>query len=193
MNYFSHLHVAYLTNTSWAGNLLGDFPVRPEQLDQDLHEGWLLHQQVDVMVDAHPASLSFREFPRKGRRRFAGIVQDIVMDYWLIQHWQEFSHVPLTVFCEQALAGLQADKARCPPRLQSMIGSLTERNWLPDLGTQQGVENAILSIMRRWRHGHHLQSFIDEIEQILAQGEEVFLHLYPDLLTFIGQKYQLQR
>ena len=135
MNYFAHLHVASLTQTSWVGNLLGDFAVDTSALDEDLLEGWRLHQQVDVMVDQHAASLAFRALPRKGRRRFSGIVQDIVMDYWLIQYWQQFSDIPLRVFCDQAVVGLVADAQRSPERLKGMINSLERHNWLSNLGT----------------------------------------------------------
>jgi acyl carrier protein phosphodiesterase len=185
MNYFAHLHIASITKTSWVGNLLGDFPVDVGELDSDLLAGWRLHQQVDVMVDQHEASVLFRSMPRKGRRRFAGIVQDIVMDYWLIQNWKRFSTVPLTIFCDQAVLGLVKDKYRSPDRLRNMISSLENDNWLSNLGTLEGVEKAIHSIMRRWRYGEHLQYFLDDLPQVIAQAEAPFLALYPDLLDYV--------
>ncbi|MEL0613511.1 ACP phosphodiesterase [Marinomonas arenicola] len=188
MNYFAHLHIAYETNTSWAGNLLGDFPVVVSELPADLHSGWQLHQKVDVMVDEHDASVAFRSMSRAGRRRFSGIVQDIVMDYWLIQNWSRFSPLPLDIFCQTAVQGLLSDVNRCPARLQKMIYSLQQHNWLAELGTRQGVENALHSIMRRWRHGAHLQPFLDELPTVIQQGEAVFLALYPDLLSFVDQE-----
>ncbi|SBS30681.1 Acyl carrier protein phosphodiesterase [Marinomonas spartinae] len=188
MNYFAHLHIAERTQTSFAGNLLGDFSVQVDTLPDDLLEGWRLHQKVDVMVDEHEQSILFRSTARAGRRRFAGIVQDIVMDYWLIRYWSQFSDMSLALFCQHAVTELVADAHRCPERLQKMIRSLEQRNWLADLGTQQGVENAIRSIMRRWRHGQHLQPFIEELPEVLAQGEAPFLYLYPDLLAFVDQQ-----
>ncbi|MFT2096907.1 ACP phosphodiesterase [Marinomonas sp. 2405UD66-6] len=188
MNYFAHLHIAAETDTSWLGNLLGDFPVEPSSLDEDLLMGWRLHQQVDVMVDQHESSLAFRSMPRKGRRRFAGIVQDIAMDYWLIQYWDRFSTVPLGRFCDQAVVELSKDKERSPDRLFNMISSLEQHNWLSSLGTHEGVEKAICSIMRRWQHGHYLQDFLDELPDVIQQAEEPFLSLYPDLLDFVAEE-----
>jgi acyl carrier protein phosphodiesterase len=188
MNYFAHLHIASITNTSWVGNLLGDFPVDASRLDADLLAGWRLHQKVDVMVDKHEASLLFRSMPRIGRRRFAGIVQDIAMDYWLIQNWAQFSTVPLNVFCEQAVIGLVKDKDRSPERLKNMISSLEYENWLSNLGTLDGVDKAIRSIMRRWKHGEYLQGFVDDLPNVIAQAEAPFLVLYPDLLDYVKQE-----
>lgn len=186
MNYFAHLHIASVTNTSWVGNLLGDFSVDANQLDSDLLVGWRLHQKVDVMVDKHEASLLFRSMSRKGRRRFSGIVQDIAMDYWLIQYWGRFSDVSLEKFCDQALVGLVKDKDRSPDRLKSMIRSLEHENWLSNLGTMEGVDKAIRSIMRRWKHGEHLQGFVDDLPRVIAQAEAPFLSLYPDLLDYVA-------
>lgn len=188
MNYFAHLHIAYETKTSWAGNLLGDFPVTVSELPHDLHQGWQLHQKVDVMVDEHEASVAYRSVERRGRRRFAGIVQDIVMDYWLIQFWSRFSLMSLDDFCQAAVAGLAKDANRCPNRLREMIHSLQQDNWLSELGTEQGVSNAIHSIMRRWRHGAYLQPFLDELPEVIQQGEAVFLALYPELLEYVGKE-----
>ncbi|WP_137170029.1 ACP phosphodiesterase [Marinomonas sp. FW-1] len=193
MNYFAHLHIASLTHTSWVGNLLGDFSVEVESLDTDLWIGWQLHQKVDVMVDNHEASVLFRSMPRKGRRRFAGIVQDIVMDYWLIQYWDRFSSVPLDAFCDQALFGLVQDKERSPERLQNMIRSLENENWLANLGTIDGVEKAIYSIMRRWRHGEYLADFVEDLELVIKQAEAPFLRLYPDLLKFVDEEMKKSR
>uniref|UniRef100_A6VVY4 ACP phosphodiesterase n=1 Tax=Marinomonas sp. (strain MWYL1) TaxID=400668 RepID=A6VVY4_MARMS len=188
MNYFAHLHIAAITNTSWVGNLLGDFPVDANHLDADLLVGWRLHQKVDVMVDQHEASILFRGMERKGRRRFAGIIQDIAMDYWLIQKWTKFSPVALDIFCEQAVAGLVKDKHRSPERLKNMISSLEYENWLSNLGTLDGVDRAIHSIMRRWKHGEHLQGFVDDLPNVINQAEAPFLALYPDLLDYVKQE-----
>lgn len=185
MNYFAHLHIASVTNTSWVGNLLGDFSVDANRLDSDLLVGWRLHQKVDVMVDQHEASLLFRSMSRKGRRRFSGIVQDIAMDYWLIQYWDRFSDVSLEIFCDQAVVGLVKDKDRSPERLKNMILSLEHENWLSNLGTMEGVDRAIRSIMRRWKHGEHLQGFVDDLPSVIAQAEAPFLSLYPDLLDYV--------
>ncbi|MCV2402222.1 ACP phosphodiesterase [Marinomonas sp. C2222] len=187
MNYLAHLHIAQLTNTSPAGNLLGDFSVDVNSLDSDLYIGWQLHQQVDVMVDKHPASLAFRALPRSGRRRFAGIIQDILMDYWLVQNWQKFGSLSLTDFCEQVVIDLSRDKGRCPVRLANMITSLEHHNWLAGLGTYSGVEKAIFSIMKRWRYGHYLQDFVDELPEVILQAEQPFLSLYPDLLSYVKE------
>ena len=185
MNYIAHLHIAKVTGTSYAGNLLGDFPWLPNNEQQDLATGWRLHQAVDTFVDAHPQSLAFKSLPLEGRRRFAGIVQDVVMDYWLVRSWGHFEPVSFERFANTAVSALREDKENCPQRLQAMISSLEQRNWLSDLGTQQGVERALRSIQRRWTLGHYLEPFIQELPLLLEQSRKPFEILYPDVLDYV--------
>ncbi|WP_417551448.1 ACP phosphodiesterase [Marinomonas fungiae] len=182
MNYIAHLHIAKLTQTSYAGNLLGDFPWQPDPQQVELWRGWRLHQAVDTFVDAHPESERFKGLPRVGRRRFAGIIQDVLMDYWLVQTWEQFDEAPFAAFAERAVAALVQDKAQCPERLQRMISSLEQDNWLAELGTEVGVERAIRSIQRRWPLGHHLEPFIIELPLLFEQSKEPFLRLYPEVI-----------
>ncbi|TDO98869.1 ACP phosphodiesterase [Marinomonas balearica] len=182
MNYIAHLHIADVTNTSFVGNLIADFGGQPQR-DSELYQGWALHQMVDSLVDNHQVSLEYRQIERIGRRRFAGIVQDVFMDYWLIRHWSAFSNEPFERFSERVIEGLSQDISLCPPRLCSMVKSLNEYNWLPNLGTLEGIEKAIYSIQRRWRFGHHLSPFLDDIHTEIAYVESVFLALYPDVLA----------
>lgn len=182
MNYIAHLHIAKLTQTSYAGNLLGDFPWQPDPNQSELWQGWRLHQAIDTFVDAHPQSELFKTLPRAGRRRFAGIVQDILMDYWLVRLWSQYDDQSFDHFAVQAVAELSRDKFSCPKRLQCMIASLEQENWLADLGTDWGVVRAIRSIQRRWPHGHHLEPFIAELPLLLTQAKEPFLLLYPDVI-----------
>lgn len=182
MNYIAHLHIAKLTQTSYAGNLLGDFAWQPNPSYPELCQGWRLHQAVDTFVDAHPYSERFKRLPRAGRRRFAGIVQDILMDYWLVQNWSQLEEGAFQEFADRAVTELVQDKAYCPARLQRMIDSLEQNNWLADLGTDWGVERAIRSIQRRWPLGHHLEPFITELPLLLEQAREPFWYLYPDVI-----------
>ncbi|MCO4786292.1 ACP phosphodiesterase [Marinomonas atlantica] len=183
MNYVAHLHLAKITQTSYAGSLLGDFPWQPDPSVPKLLQGWRLHQAVDTFVDAHTESARFKSMPRQGRRRFAGIVQDIAMDYWLIRHWSDYDVQPFDSFASEAVLALIADKAYCPERLQRMITSLEDYNWLKELGTYQGVERAIHSIQKRWSLGHYLDPFIDELDVLLEQAHEPFKRLYPDVIS----------
>lgn len=195
MNYLAHLHLAKLSNTSYCGNLLGDFSrqLDTDRLPAEIILGIKMHQYIDKTVDAHIASLAFRETQTVGRRRFSGIVLDILLDYWLVNKWHEFNTTPLDEFYDDFLPDLRQHHDLCPPRLQMLISSLDNNRWLSDLGQLSGVEKALNSIMRRWRYGHHLQPFYDTLPTLMAATEITFDQVYPDLITSAQEQNAFQR
>lgn len=190
MNYIAHLHIARRTQTSYAGNLLGDFQWAASPDMPAFYQGWRLHQAVDGYVDNHHQSERFKRMARQGRRRFAGIVQDILMDYWLIQEWRQFETDEFDAFAHQAVQALIADRAYCPPRLQHMIDSLQNENWLAQLGSEEGVYRALRSIQRRWSLGAYLTPFIDELPALISQAQDPFQQFYPELLSNLPMMLQ---
>lgn len=190
MNYLAHLHTADQADSSLTGNLLGDFRRGADlaALPDHLLEGIQLHQFVDQFVDAHPISVAFRSSALPGKRRFAGIAQDILMDYWLANKWHHVCAEPIDLFCLRVVQQLARDKAYCPDQMQPLIASLQRHNWLPEMATEEGVRQAFASLKRRWRFGHYLQPFVDHLPTLLEQTESVFDELYPDLLIAVENR-----
>ncbi|TBR41756.1 DUF479 domain-containing protein [Marinomonas agarivorans] len=185
MNYLAHLHLAKVSGTSYCGNLLGDFASELDRskLPKEVVLGIKMHQHIDKTIDSHTGSFSFRENQTIGRRRFVGIVLDILLDYWLVNKWQQFNSTPLDAFYDDFLPDLHRYHDLCPPRLQGLITSLDHKRWLADLGQLSGVEKALQSIMRRWRYGHHLQPFYEDLPLLLTMAETTFDQVYPDLMV----------
>lgn len=104
MNFLAHLWLAEQTRTSFAGAILGDI-ARGADLSaypDDIERGIRLHRKVDAATDRHPLSVAARERFGPGRRRFAGIVMDLVCDYILANDWDHYSDEALPDFCARA-------------------------------------------------------------------------------------------
>lgn len=109
MNFLAHLWLAERTRTSPAGAVLGDW-LRgrvPDDYPPELRTGVLLHRRVDVLTDAHPAIVSTRQRFAAGRRRYAGILLDLVVDHLLARRWPEFSDVALAEFARSSALDVQ--------------------------------------------------------------------------------------
>lgn len=104
MNFLAHLWLAERTGTSLAGAVLGDV-VRGADLSAyppALALGIQLHRRVDATTDRHPALHPLRARFAPGRRRYAGIVLDLVTDHVLARDWRALETEPLTAFCARA-------------------------------------------------------------------------------------------
>ena len=104
MNFLAHLWLADKTKTSLAGAILGDI-ARGADLSaypDEIARGIRLHRKIDAATDRHPLSVAARERFGPGRRRYAGIVMDLVCDHILANDWNRYSDEALSDFCLRA-------------------------------------------------------------------------------------------
>ncbi|MES2488989.1 MAG: ACP phosphodiesterase [Pseudomonadota bacterium] len=104
MNFLAHLWLAEKTKTSFAGAILGDI-ARGADLSaypDEIERGIRLHRKIDAATDRHPLSVAARERFGQGRRRYAGIVMDLVCDHILASDWSRYSDEALPDFCLRA-------------------------------------------------------------------------------------------
>jgi len=190
MNYLAHLHLAKLTNTSFTGNLVADFchVNQMKQLPLDIQNGIAMHQFVDKTLDSHVLSLHFRAEQQIGRRRFAGIVQDLLMDYWLVNKWSQYSDVSLDLFYQEFLPDLMRHKGLVNEAYQRLIESLDQQRWLANLGELKGIQRALMSIVKTWRYGDYLMPFYHSLPQLIDSSEGLFDAVYPDVINAVKEK-----
>jgi len=190
MNYLAHLHLAKLSNTSYSGSLMADFchANQIQLLPEAVQDGIKLHQFVDKTFDSHPLSIEFRAEQKIGRRRFAGIVQDLLMDYWLVNKWAEYNDAPLHQFYDEFIPDLLVHKDQAKPEFQRLVLSLNENRWLQSLGTLKGIERALMSIIRPWRYGEHLLPFYQALPYLLEQSETLFDGIYPKVISDVKEE-----
>lgn len=195
MNYLAHLHLAKLTKTSYAGSLMADFcdAKHLNALPRAVRIGVNLHQFVDKTLDTHPLSIQFRAEQTVGRRRFAGIVQDLLMDYWLVKKWDHYNEDPLSLFYSDFLPELLEHQNLANHAYQGLVSSLDRRRWLESLGELKGIEKALMSIINRWRYGDYLIPFYQSLPQLLASSESLFDGIYPDVITAVLPQAQMYK
>lgn len=190
MNYLAHLHLAKHTDTSFTGNLVADFchASQMKQLPTIIQKGVAMHQFVDKTLDSHALSLAFRIEQTIGRRRFAGIVQDLLMDYWLVNKWGEYNEVSLDLFYQEFLPDLRANKGLANEAYQALIESLDQQRWLANLGELKGIQRALMSLIQRWRYGDYLMPFYHALPELIHRSEDLFDGVYPDMIMAVKKK-----
>ena len=193
MNYLAHLHLAKLSNTSFSGNLMADFcrPAEVKLLPLDIIQGVKMHQFVDKTLDSHPLSTEFRAQQTIGRRRFAGIVQDLLMDYWLVNKWEQYNQNDLALFYDDFLPDVLSYQSLANEPYAKLVVSLSTHRWLADLGELKGIQKALNSIMRSWKYGDYLVPFYHALPDLLEHSETLFDQVYPDVIKAVIQEAQL--
>ena len=189
MNYLAHLFLARPTADSCFGNLLGDFRrgVDLNSYSNAVRAGVANHIFVDKFTDSHNIVRQARSEVSAGRRRFAGIMLDVLFDHFLIKHWSLYSEESFTVFGQRAYDCLGRRVSIMPENMQAMVGSMLTHRWLDTYSHLQGVERALERTASRIRFKHNFHGSIEDVQQNYALFEQTFLTFFPQLLAAVRQ------
>jgi acyl carrier protein phosphodiesterase len=119
------------------------------------------------------------------RRRFAGIILDVVFDHFLIKHWENYSSENLgdfTAYCYRSLAGLHEVM---PTRMQQKVDWMIRCDLLNSYAGLNGVSNALNGMSQRIRFENRLAGAIEEVENHYTALEQGFLAFFSQLRAHI--------
>lgn len=194
MNYLAHLFLAQPTADSCFGNLLGDFRrgVDLQNYTDAVRAGVTNHIFVDKFTDTHHAVRQARQLVSAPRRRFAGVMLDVLFDHFLLKHWSSFSGQSFSDFSQTVYHCLAQRYAIMPWGMQPMIKSMLEHRWLDTYSELNGVERALERTAARIRFDHEFYGSIEDIYARYERFEEVFVSFFPDLMLAVKQQ-QIER
>ena len=190
MNYLAHLFLSPDNPAIRVGNLMGDF-VKGNQLDylpDGVRQGIYLHRAIDQFTDHHPQVRALKSLLSPQRKRFAGIINDIVFDHLLASHWQNFSDVSLSEFAQLRYQELTDYQVHMPEKMLTMVNRMIAGNWLVGYRLPSSIDGAINGVSRRIRFDNQLAGAAEEVMPAMASYEQAFIAFFPELLSFVEQK-----
>lgn len=167
---------------------MGDFKQTPERLQtlpQEVILGIENHRFVDKQTDQFAAVKELKYSFSKPRRRFSGVVTDIVFDYFLIKHWSRFAQIEFDQFINLSYSNLSQCTDLMPPRMKSVVQMMVEHDWLRTYSTLDGIGFTIDKVSQRIRFENKMVGAIEEVEQNYELIESVFLELFDYLIMAV--------
>lgn len=151
MNFLAHTLFAQGDAERIAGQFCGDF-VRGSDLShfpEGIVQGIRRHRRIDAYTDKHPAVRASHHVFKPPVRRFAGIITDVVFDYFLARDWDKYSVVPLEQHVEAVHSALNEKRSLLPAELQRFTDFLQRENVLLGNQSYAGVELTLERLSRR--------------------------------------------
>lgn len=191
MNLLAHLLLAERSDTSFAGQILGDeikgrldarFPA-------PVRHGIRLHRAIDAHSDAHAGHRRLRRLFEPPLRRYAGILVDIGLDQALAGQWSHFHHAPLPVFARDAQQRVIAEWPDRAPFDAARLAWLARI--LSGYADPAGIQRALDSVAGRLRRenpvasalpalAHRGEAFDSELAPILHDLQVMIAKFEPD-------------
>jgi acyl carrier protein phosphodiesterase len=188
LNYLAHLLLAEDNSLSRVGNLLGDFvPGRPEALKLPLRvvQGIVRHRAIDRFADEHPVTARLKILVAPERRRFAGVIVDLVHDHFLTRHWEDYSQHPLREFIDTCNQALRDHFELLPPALADTLEERITDDWLGHYGTDEGLDGVFYRVSLRHPGFAPLCGSLDDLRRHRGEFEAGFREFFPALQAWV--------
>ncbi|MCP3669998.1 MAG: DUF479 domain-containing protein [Gammaproteobacteria bacterium] len=184
MNYLAHALLASGHPQELLGSIYADF-VRGTLNGLAINypplvlKGIGLHRKIDHFTDQHPLNLQGRRLFSPQRRRYSGIVLDVLYDHYLHRHWDIFSDQPKQQFIKHIYDVLEQNAHTHPARLAQIAPHMVADDWLGSYADLEVIGFALDRISGRLKRENSLRGSLEEIRQHYSALERLFLHFFP--------------
>ena len=187
MNYLAHLFFAKKDPFSMVGNLMGDFMKGVDiiQLPPSVALGIQNHQMVDAFTDSHQSVSALKNCLSPDRKRFSGIITDVMFDYFLIKHWHRYSGMNFYHFVDQVYPELLDNIAIMPKTMATVVKRMVDMDWFRSYGSLKTMGYVFDRMSQRIRFENKLSGAIDEVVDYYNVYESTFLLFFPQLIDHV--------
>lgn len=189
MNFMAHLSLTQQDAEWQMGNFLGDYTKGrpPAHYPLKVQQGIWLHRQIDMATDRHEAVRAMAARIRDRHGPYAGVVTDVVFDYYLYQNWEAWGFPTFDVFCQQTYANLLSQTAFLPATLQSRVQNMVAHRWLDTYTSTAGILDVFRRMRPRFSKPAYLEGMADTLQEEDAFFNQAFLALFPDLMQVVKE------
>ena len=185
MNYLAHMLCCDQSPASMLGNFIADF-VKGDvegRFPREVVEGIRHHRRADCFTDSHEVFGLSRQLVSGPRRRYAGIIIDVLYDHFLATSWDQYCSTGLDEFVGRVYENLGRHGVAVPYPVPMVIEKMVREDWLRSYGTAEGIDRTFRRISRRLTRENPLDSAIEELERNYDPLRDHFRSFFPQVLA----------
>lgn len=189
MNFLAHAFLAEAAPALVVGGVIGDWikgPL-PGLLPADLARGVALHRAIDSHAETHAAFRASRARVSPARRRYGGVVVDVLYDHLLARRWHELHPQPLGAFCAQVYRLIGERMDDIPSAAHFALKLMADEDWLASYRHIDGIADVLARMSRRARQPNPLLHAEQEYLGEPVGYDLDFSHWLVDAQAFVAQ------
>ena len=189
MNFLAHAFLAGDEPALIVGGVVGDWikGALPAGLPADLARGVALHRAIDSHAEQHPAFRQSRARVSAMRRRYAGVLVDVLYDHLLARDWPALHPRPLSQFTAQVYLVIAERLDDLPADCHFAQRMMAQEDWLSSYSTIEGIADVLARMSRRARQPNPLAGGEQELLGDLNGFDADFHAWLADARMFVTQ------
>lgn len=167
------------------GNFIADF-VKGDvegRFPREVVEGIRHHRNADCFTDSHAVFGASRRLISSSRRRYAGVIIDVLYDHFLTISWDRYCSLGLDAFVGRVYENLGSHQIAVPHPVPLVIERMVREDWLRCYGTVEGIDRTFRRISGRLRRENTLDTAVEELEQNYVLLQDHFHCFFPQLMA----------
>jgi acyl carrier protein phosphodiesterase len=198
MNYLAHLFLSGDEPEIIYGNLLEDFMngrvdhPRNDHLSEAIKKGVRLHRFIDTFTDTHPTVKAAKNPFLPDLGKYASVAIDVVFDHYLLLNWDRYTSENFEDFRPRVYKALQQFKSIMPPRLENLVASMIEYDWLVGYAYDEGLHRAFSSLNKKIKDGPDMTLSIAVMHDNYQMLNQLFVSFFDELLTECRKFHPIQ-
>jgi acyl carrier protein phosphodiesterase len=185
MNFLAHMLCSAGSPASLLGNFIADF-VKGDvegRFPCDVADGVRHHRKLDLFTDTHEIFGASRRLISCPRRRYAGIIIDVLYDHFLATSWDCYCSTALDEFVDRVYGHLGRHGTAMPHPVPLAIEKMVREDWLRSYVTREGIDLTFQRISRRLRSENPLADAVEELDRNYDLLQDHFHSFFPQALA----------
>ncbi|MBE15663.1 MAG: ACP phosphodiesterase [Cytophagaceae bacterium] len=190
MNFLAHIYLSGDNDLLTIGNFMADGIKGKKYLkyDETIQKGILLHRWIDTYTDSHPIVRQSTKRLHAKYRHYSGVIVDILYDHFLAKNWDSYHATPLDLYVDNFYRMLKANHGLLTPRIQKMMVTMIQQNWLLSYATIEGIETVLYNMSFRIKQRSPIDQATQDLRQHYTLFETEFTTFFEELQTFVMLK-----
>ena len=194
MNFLAHLFLSGESEKIMVGNFMGDYVKgrKYENYNTEIQKGILLHRAIDFYTDTHPIVSKSGQYFRVVYRKYAGVITDLIYDYFLAKNWAMYHRQPLSKFASHCHKVLIKNYLVLPKQVKMFLPFLIRSRRLETYAEIEGLRTALNIMVRHTSLPDKTDLAIDILLENYGVLEIEFHTFMKDIIAYIEKEKEIE-